>query len=227
MDCRTFQKNLEDYLQSGLDFAGRFGMERHAQQCIACGKEMAGAQRLGRLVHELERVKAPPAFESSVIEEIGNRKLNNRLFRIRRNWIYGFEGPSWRRWVPAAATLVVFGLGFLYWFNSATTRQGPELPWAADEPAKIDEHGPQSPVPDFSSAKPPMPVEARNAATESLPSDFSQVELSADQEDLDAEYIEFSIVGPDNLPATIQLPKNIRMHYGQPSEEYFIRNVSH
>ena len=40
MNCRTFQKNLEDYLADGLDFAGRFGMERHARQCISCGKEM-------------------------------------------------------------------------------------------------------------------------------------------------------------------------------------------
>jgi hypothetical protein len=222
MDCQTFQKNLEDYLGNGLDFAGRFGMERHAQQCIACGKEIAGAQRLGRLVHELERVKAPPSFESRVIDEIGRRKLNSRFFRIRRNWIYGLETQPWRKWVPIAATLAVFGLGFLYWFNRAIPHQVQEPSWVAGRPANTDE-----PIPDSSAAKPPTPMETLNAAKETRPSAFAQEELFADQEDLDAEYIEFSIVGPDNLPATIQLPKKIRMHYGQPSEEYFIQNVSH
>ena len=46
MDCRTFNKKLEDYLEGGLDFPGRFGMERHAGHCFACGKTVADAQKL-------------------------------------------------------------------------------------------------------------------------------------------------------------------------------------
>ena len=105
MDCKTFHKNLEDYLEDGLDFAGRFGMERHAQQCIGCGKDMADAQQIRRMVSELERVKAPDSFEASVISEIGKRKWDARSTGIRRFWIYGPEGPQWRKLALASSSL--------------------------------------------------------------------------------------------------------------------------
>ena len=74
MDCRKFHGNFEDYLEGGLDFAGRFGMERHAQQCIVCGKKLAAAQRLRAMARELQRVQAPLNFESSVLNEIARIK---------------------------------------------------------------------------------------------------------------------------------------------------------
>ena len=43
----------------------------------------------------------------------------------------------------------------------------------------------------------------------------------------ETEYVEHVLAGPDDLPITVRLPKKIRMQYGQTSEEYFIRNVSH
>jgi hypothetical protein len=224
MDCRTFQNNLEDYLQNGLDFAGRFGMERHAQQCIACGKEMAGAQRLGRLVRELDHVRAPSTFEASVIDEIGKRKLNSRFFRIHRNWISGLEGLSFRKWAAVAAMFVILGLGILVWLNRAAYIQVPSPPRLAFEPGKIET---QDQISDSSTAKPQLPVATQKTAAETRTSGFPKAEPFADLENLDAEYIEFSIVGPDNLPANFPLPKKIRVHYGQPSEEYYIQNVSH
>jgi hypothetical protein len=48
-----------------------------------------------------------------------------------------------------------------------------------------------------------------------------------DLESTETEYLEYQVAGPDNRPVTIRLPKRIRMQYGQASEEYFIRNVSH
>jgi len=227
MDCRTFQKNLEDYLENGLDFSGRFGMERHAQQCIACGEEMARAQRLSRMVRGLERVKAPSTFESSVLNEIARQKLNNIFFRIRRDWVYGLEGLSWRKWAAVGATFAVFGLGFLYWYNSATSNHTAALPSAAKEPAKTEEIESPRLAPDTAGVKSERAVQARNAEAEVRPSDLAQSDLFSDQEDLTTEYIEFSILDSDNLPATIQLPKKIRVQYEQPSEEYFIQNVSH
>jgi len=46
MNCRTFHRTLEDYLEGGLDFSGRFGMERHARQCLSCGSRFTTYERL-------------------------------------------------------------------------------------------------------------------------------------------------------------------------------------
>ena len=110
MNCRTFHRTLEDYLEGGLDFSGRFGMERHAQQCISCGKEMSDAQRLRRMVSELQRVKAPANFEASVLREIGMRKAHGRFSGFRSLWIYGFEWPSFRKLALASSCLADFVL---------------------------------------------------------------------------------------------------------------------
>jgi hypothetical protein len=59
MDCRKFHRDLEDYLEDGLDFSSRFGVERHAQQCIHCGKVLSNAQQLRRMTRQIEKVKAP------------------------------------------------------------------------------------------------------------------------------------------------------------------------
>ncbi len=90
MNCRTFHRTLEDYLEGGLDFSGRFGMERHARQCLSCGKEMSDAQRLHQMVSELQRVKAPSDFEASVLREIGMRKAHGRFSGFRSFWMLWF-----------------------------------------------------------------------------------------------------------------------------------------
>jgi hypothetical protein len=94
---------------------------------------------------------------------------------------------------------------------------------------KTDEHKPvdPNPVSDPSGTKPPIAVEAREAKAKTQPSNVSQDEFFLNQEVMATEFLEFSIVDSENLPATIQLPKKIRMQYEQPSEEYFIQNVSH
>ena len=40
-------------------------------------------------------------------------------------------------------------------------------------------------------------------------------------------YDQYLVPGPDNRQIIVRLPKTIQMRYGQPSEEYYIRNVSH
>ena len=49
------------------------------------------------------------------------------------------------------------------------------------------------------------------------------------QEVQDMDYVEYLMPGPDSRPVRVRLPlpKIIPMNYGQMSEEYFIRNVSH
>src|SRR5512136_102372 len=110
MDCGTFHRNLEDYLDGGLDFPGRFGVERHAQQCLSCGKDLADAQRISRLAKELNRVKAPCEFEAQVHRRIQSRGLHRRpkLWKLQYFW--------WDRrplrslaWGTAALILLVGG----------------------------------------------------------------------------------------------------------------------
>jgi hypothetical protein len=43
----------------------------------------------------------------------------------------------------------------------------------------------------------------------------------------DSDYVEYTVPGPDGRELIMRLPQNVRMHYEQPSEEYFLRNVSH
>ena len=141
MDCNKFHQNLEDYLEDGLDFPGRFGMERHAQQCIRCGKEMAGAQQLRRMMSEMDRVKAPSNFESSVLNEIGKLKARSRFFNFKRWWFYGFELPSARKLALASSCVAVLAFGIFY-FSDRPRRTAPgplSNPPAlmVQEPAKV------------------------------------------------------------------------------------------
>jgi hypothetical protein len=237
MNCRTFHRNLEDYLEDGLDFPGRFGMERHSQQCIGCGKVIADAQRLGQMARELKRVKAPSNFEASLLEEIGKRKLNSRFTRFRRLWIYGFEPLSWRKPALASAGLAVLLLGVFYAFNYSyfhyLPRTSPPLqtsiPQAAPHPIAADR---SEIIAKNSLEKNPenktvqSKVRAQKAPAPQL-IDIARQEMIVDQEE--ADYIEYLMMGSDNRPVTVRLPlpKEIRMQYGQPNEEYFIRNVSH
>ncbi len=229
MNCRAFHRNLEDYLENALDFPGRFGMERHAQQCIGCGKALADAQALGQMARSLKRVKAPADFEFSLLREIGSRKLNSRFSRFRRLWIYGFEPPSWRKLALACGGAIVLLLGMVYVFDRSTAHQPvpqlsrakPSMPQvsaplqAPAKPALIAKISP--PADDKSPVKQPKKIIKK--AEPPQPTDFINEEVFPDLQDVD--YVEYLILGPGNRPVTVRMP------YGQPSEEYYIRNVSH
>src|SRR5512138_3416970 len=106
MDCRKFRNNLEDYLQGELDFPGRFGMERHAQQCLHCGRDVAEDQKLGEMARGLSRVKAPPNFESGLLADIRARNIR-RSARFWRYWEYGLEWVSWRSAAVGASAVAL------------------------------------------------------------------------------------------------------------------------
>ncbi|MCL2878574.1 MAG: anti-sigma factor [Acidobacteria bacterium] len=186
MDCRNFHRNLEDYLDGGLDFAERFGMERHAEQCFACGKELVDARELHRLTASLTRVKAPADFEARVRREIAMRKSQGIFFRVRNYLDIGFE---WRRFAFTAAACAALAFGIF------STQQI----WR-DAPA-------------------PSVAEKSNSAMEA--------DLNATPEDFKMEELELLLVGPNNYHTLEQLPRKIHVRYGPPSEEYFIRKVSH
>jgi anti-sigma factor RsiW len=187
MDCRNFNRNLEDYLDGGLDFAGRFDMERHAEQCFACGKEMAGARKLRMLTVSLARVKAPADFEARVRDEIALRKSQGVFTRVRNYLTFSFE---WRR--PAFAAAVCAALVFVF-FSAQYFR--------------LNE---------------PVPATAENLSSTAEEEDFAEA-----PENFKMETLDILLVSPDNHYTPEQLPRKIRVRYGPPSEEYFIRNVSH
>lgn len=233
MDCRTFHQKLDDYLENGLDFSGRFGMERHAQQCISCGKEMADAQQLRQMVSELHRVKAPANFESSLLREIAIRKTNGRFWGFRKYWIYGFEWPSWRKVVYASSGLAVLACGIFYLSHRTGLDPRPVSFPIVGEPAKIAvevkpaENNPGTNVEALAS-KEPAKVKTPNRASKSQPRrNPPEGESPLDQDAPDMDYVEYMMPGPDNYAVPVRLPKRIPMRYSQMSEEYFIRNVSH
>jgi hypothetical protein len=215
---------LEDYLENSLDFSGRFGMERHAQQCIRCGKELSNAQKLTGLLSGIERVKAPADFELTVLDQIGKAKLNGRFSCLRRFLVFGFEFPSWQKLSLAASAFALLGFGWFFWAHRAAIEPVSEAPQIVINPVKRQPESSPAPV----SAKPvALEAEVTNPDTSVLSSDMVSEGFLQEQDNQDADYMEYRVPGPDNLPVTIRLPKKIRMQYGQPSEEYFIRNVSH
>ncbi len=231
MNCRTFHRNLEDYLQDGLDFSDRFGMERHAQQCISCGKELNDAQKLHGMVHELQRVKAPPNFESAILNKIAARKARDRFSVIRSFWIYGFELPSWRKMILASSGLAVLGLGIFYASrHTALIEPASPPPTVVSAPAKeIEKPGRRIDTKDEPGAnterpfaKQPAAAQVRKALGTIKPSSPSGQEYSLDRGFSDTEYVEYQVIGPGNHPLTIRFPR-----YRQMSEENFIQNVSH
>ena len=186
MNCRNFYSNLEDYLDGGLDFAGRLGMERHAEQCFACGKELADARGLRRLAASLSSVRAPADFEARVSREIALRKSQGIFVRIRNYLAFGFE---WQRFAFAAAVCasLIFGL--------VSVRQV----WLHT----------------------PVPAVAENSGY------ATEEEFEETPENLKMEAMDLLLVSPDNHYTPEKLPRKIYVRYGSPSEEYFIRNVSH
>jgi len=238
MDCRKFYKNLEDYLDDGLDFPGRFGMERHAQQCIGCGKVMSDAQRLRTMARELERVKAPANFESRVLAEIAEDKTLGRFSAFRRFWIYGFDFPSARKLAFASSMLAVLAVSILYLYP-LLSRSDPAIPVPAStpaavtrEPLKVEQNRKLPPVAETASIdRPSRPATADvsegSKVEDALAQPSPELEQMVDREVGETDYVEFQMPGPDNRPVSIRWPDKTRMRYGQTDEEYFIRNVSH
>jgi len=233
MDCRTFHRNLEDYLEGGLDFTGRFGMERHAQQCLRCGKELADAQQLRRVVSGLQRVKAPVNFESSLLREIATHKGHGRFWSLRTFWIYGFETPSWRKMAFASSGLLVLSLGIFYALHRPgieTVANAPVLSPVSPEAVVQVKEVQSSPNPEAGAILPktaPAEETARLAQKAQPVVPQAEPEEVAAQESPEMDYVEYLLPGPDNYTVPVRLPKKIPMRYSQMSEEYFIRNVSH
>jgi hypothetical protein len=237
MDCRTFHRKLEDYLEDRLDFSGRFGMERHAQQCISCGKELRDAQKLREMVSGLQRVKAPANFEASILREIAISKTSSRFSGIRRFWVYGFEWPSWQKLALASSSFAVLALAVFFAYRQPVPDKVQAPLQVAAAPAKV--------VPEAKEVK-PAPVLNIQAAQVSAPNKRVAAEITemarqapaarlsksdgpADREMSDEDYVEYMMEGPDSRPVPVRLPlpKTIRMPYSQVSQEYFIQNVSH
>jgi hypothetical protein len=240
MNCRTFHRTLEDYLEDGLDFSGRFGMERHARQCLSCGKEMSDAQRLRRMVSELQRVKAPSDFETSVLREIGMRRAYGRLSGFRNFWMHGFEWPSFQKLALASSCLAILCFGIFYAFHRTVFNQASTSSQIAGVRATIGveaKEAKSSPGTNLETLvrKKPAAAEPLKSAKRTQPPALLKREPVIDaeirdmQEVQDMDYVEYTMPGPDNRPVPVRLPlpKTIPMRYGQMSEEYFIQNVSH
>jgi hypothetical protein len=244
MDCRKFQKNLEDYLEGGLDFAGRFGMERHAQQCYPCGRTESDAQKLKRLAHEIERVSAPPNFEAAVLARVHDRNSRVLWGGLRSRFVYGLEWPSWPSVALAASGLSLFVLAILFSLHHFAGTDRPaeiavEQPPVSDLPPSTPSLQKEEPLtaaaPAHSSSNPvtELPVNSATLSPASTPVRRPRKLYSTDELTVDlsnpgeSDYVEYWVPGPDNRPMIMRLPNTIRMQYGQASEEHFIRNVSH
>jgi anti-sigma factor RsiW len=233
MDCRTFNRKLEDYLEGGLDFPGRFGMDRHAQQCFACGKTAADAQKIARMARSLKRVTAPDDFEAAVLARI----QKGGFARRRTGWqarlpIFWGDNWVWRPVALGAVIVAVLGAGIVF-----LTRATVIEPDGSVRLMRKDSASPSQiqPGPDLASGTVPMEsadVDESPAQGKTLQSNailFPQESGLTIETDPAAgtDYVEYLVPGPGDRQLIMRLPKTIRMRYGQPSAEYYIRNVSH
>ncbi len=232
MDCRKFSSNLEDYLQGGLDFPGRFGMERHAQQCLDCGKQVADAQKLSQMAREMSRVKTPPNFEATLQARILRTKAKrSRLFW--RYWEYGCEWLTWRSALAgAAAVAVLFAAGFIGWRlrhdDGAVAQREVAAPGGAGgsplAAAPVERPSPAVAQP-ITARKLMRPLVVPPAGMDLA--DEAEFAPAIRVEPADSGFVEYLVPGPGDRQLIMRFPKAVRMQYDPPSEEYFIRNVSH
>ncbi len=234
MDCSTFHKSLEDYLDGGLDFPSRFGVERHAQQCLGCGKDLTDAQQISRLAKELSRVKAPADFEARLHRRIGARGLHRRpkLWKFQYFW---WDRKPLHSLVWGTAVLVIIIGGVYYAMNRPSTSgdlSGPPLSAGNPLPQDVSvarDTGPMS-VPSGVAPRDVHPTAAKRLFPTQVPESRFVMESDAPPwviEPGDSEYVEYVVPAAGGQQLVMRLPKTIRMRHGQPSEEYFIRNVSH
>jgi hypothetical protein len=228
MDCRTFHRKLEDYLEGGLDFPARFGVERHAKQCYACEKDVTEAMRLRRMARELERVAAPPNFETALLAKIQAGKLQHRFWHLQNLWFYGFEEFRWRL-AGATALITICIVSGVYYLNFGTgTNQATALQAAASRSSSqlLDANTVPPAQADFDLAG----VSARNIPASKL---SQPVLLGRDPwttpfvDPDDSDYVQVLVPVSDGRQLIMQLPKTIHMRYGPPSRDYFLRYVSH
>jgi hypothetical protein len=217
MDCRKFRKSLEDYLQGDLDFPARFGMDRHAQQCFACGKEVSDAQKLSHMAREFGKVTAPPDFEAAVLTRIHADKRRYSWW-LGDFWVYGFNWPSRRTLVLSSSALALVIAGILISFRSWSDHE-PQLTASSKSQDRRASPGLTAPV---ALVQPAGDSGISSPAMQQMRQTPQQQELSIDAD----EFFEYRLPGQGD-GRLILLPKTIRMRYPPPSEEYFIRNVSH
>jgi hypothetical protein len=239
MDCRTFQKNLEDYLEGGLDFPRRFGMERHAQQCFGCGNAVTAAQKLSQMARQLHRVSAPRNFEAALLSRIQQQHLSRRSWKFWHWPACFYEWPSWRSIALSAAVVSFLGFGIAITVRWVQSERAGTAAVAIEKPGPAPPHRQNVELPSpspgrtaMSGAEPQLPTVASDAVK--LPARGSQANYANEEvrppflmESADSDYVEYLVPGPGDRQLVMRLPKTIRMRYGQPSEDYFIRNVSH
>jgi hypothetical protein len=236
MDCRTFHKKLEDYLEGGLDFPGRFGMERHAQQCYLCGKDVSDAQKLTRAARDIERVKAPAGFEAALLARIQKEHLRNRVGWVWRLPVFWSDAWACRPAAWGALAVTLLGAGIFYvarWNYSdpngvSVTQKTAARPQEV-QPVPLDAENPQGQGrPSIAEVSESLPAKRPKSPHNDAVFSTEESGLSVFAEPAaDSGYEQYLIPGPDNRQIIVRLPKTIRMRYGQPSEEYYIRNVSH
>ena len=234
MDCRKFKRSLDDYLQGGLDFSGRFGMERHARQCLGCGREVAEAQELGKLARSIGKVKAPPGFEEALLRRIQQERPRRWFRALDRLFVFGLEWPSLRTVAQVASVAVVAVAAVLvtslHWGGAVAPVSSvglPEVPQLASSPQEL-------PVP-VSNVTPRTgsgiePVAAELAGGRIRPAGYFDSDrgfVPGVAEPADSEFIEFRIPGQGDRPVIMRLPARVQMRYAHPTEDYFIHNISH
>jgi hypothetical protein len=138
--------------------------------------------------------------------------------------------PSWQKLALASSGLVVLVLGITFLSHRTIPDERVSAPArVAVKPEKLETEAISVPI--IETDRPPL----KKTAAEEIPKLAKAVrsgraperDIIQNLEPMETEYVEYMMMGQDNRPVPIRLPKRIRMQYGLTSEDAFIRNVSH
>ncbi len=100
MKCQAVQKLFSPYLDGELTPAEKNRLEQHIGRCPQCRRELSRWRELSRALQDLAiPVKPPPELAETVISQVAAQKQVQP------------QAPKMRRWVAAAAAIVILAAG--------------------------------------------------------------------------------------------------------------------
>ncbi len=70
MECQTFARRVQDYLDGELDTEDTRAMDDHAAGCRRCDVSLVQYRALFRILNRLAPEPAPPGFEDAVLLQL-------------------------------------------------------------------------------------------------------------------------------------------------------------
>jgi hypothetical protein len=227
MKCRTFEKQLQDYLDSILEDVQTEEMKQHASSCSACSGLLRRWIRTSEAVRSLPQVESQPDLEIVLRRRLKNEKTPGHWF----SWV--FVPKLAYQMISVGLLGVAIGSAVFYLFQPTE----PTETQVAAPIHKSEEAGISKPLPPSS-----IPKESRSAERGAYPvgipvasgmpeSAFDPTEVNWSSEaflrDPNGEYVEYLLKGTGQEEILVRMPKVIRVRPPVENDQGYFRYISH